>query len=87
MTGVRFTTLACPVQAVGTTTDGRAWYFRYRWGRWALSVSEPGGTVDDAVTANVEDRYVAVGYVGTDLDGFMDEAVAEAIIREHLDVA
>ena len=40
---------ACPSQWEGKTTDNRAVYVRYRWGYLSISVSDPGGSIDDAV--------------------------------------
>ena len=84
MNTFRLTCEACPTQAEGRTTDGRAFYFRHRSGYWTLSVSEPGGTVWDAAENEVDGINVAEGQCE---NGWMDEGDVRAIVGEHLDVA
>lgn len=76
----RMTCDACPTQAEGRTSDGRAFYFRYRSGRWTLRVSRPGGDVWQAVKGEI----IAEGERGDGLGGWMDEDDVRAIVSEHL---
>ncbi len=63
------TCIACPSQWEGSLEDGRAVYVRYRHG--ALSVAIGNG-VDEAVRNGMSDDALYAGYVGDELDGFMD---------------
>lgn len=56
----------CPSQWEGRTDDDRGVYIRYRGGHLTVGLSEPGGTVDDAVMADV--AYCEAGHA---LDGDM----------------
>lgn len=59
------TTMACPVQIEGTLTDGRCFYFRYRWGEARLGL---GVTIDLAT----EDDHVMVLEYGDTMQGGFD---------------
>jgi hypothetical protein len=62
-----------PVQFEGRLVDGRAFYFRYRWGRLWLGAAE---TFDAAV----QDAMVGpVARWGDDLDGSLDQAEVDAL--------
>lgn len=62
----------CPSQWEGQTDDGRAVYARYRYGKLWVGLSEPGGTVDDAVVATIEKRSTVHKIIGDEYDGWME---------------
>lgn len=65
----RLTCPSVPTQYEGTLTDGRIFYFRYRFGRAELGI---GRTPDDAVmeTLDSETPYLMLG---SDFDGWLGE--------------
>ena len=63
---LKCTSHCCPSQWEGATDKGEMIYIRYRWGRLTIQLSEPGGTVRDAVNAKflyqkqIGDEYAGV---------------------------
>lgn len=63
-----------PAQWEGRTDDDCAIYVRYRHGWLEISVSRPGGTVDDAIGAQLGEatgETVLSAKMGDDYDGHM----------------
>ena len=72
---------ACPSQWEFKTDGDRCCYVRYRWGYLSVCVSEPGGSVKDAV-GGVE---IFGRHLGDEFDGVLDWSVVLGFI-EDIDV-
>jgi len=47
VTEAKLTCPACPTQVEGTLEDGRAFYFRMRWGSWSISLDDEVVAIGD----------------------------------------
>lgn len=77
VTRIVMTCSSVPAQWEGRTEDDRAIYVRYRHGWLEVSVSDPGGSTDDAIGVQLgEDSgdVVLSKKVGGEWDGHMDAA-------------
>jgi hypothetical protein len=73
---------ACPPTAPGMTDDQRSVYVRYRGGCGALSLSEPGGSVDDAIDSSIRIDGPVLEWEGEHwLDGYLDYEKLREISR------
>lgn len=67
-----------PAQWEGRTDDDCAVYVRYRYGWLTIGVSEPGGSIDDAIDA--PDAFAS--HCGAEFDGQMSaEELMQATVR------
>lgn len=77
---LRCTCDACPSQWEGLTERNEALYIRYRWGRLIIQLSEPDGTINDAVNSG---RILYQKQIGDDFNGVIDiEEVMEIMKKE-----
>lgn len=69
-----WTCMGCPMQAEGTLTDGRWFYFRYRWGRATFGI---GDLIDAAIG---DPKTVGLDY-GDELQGVLGASESEELLQ------
>lgn len=87
VTEVLMTCPGLPAQWEGRTADDRALYVRYRHGWLEVSVSHPGGSVDDAIDVQLGkgtgERVLAV-QIGGEYDGHMEPSELAEHTKGHV---
>ncbi len=77
---IKNTSTRCPSQWEGITENNETFYILYRWGRLTLQLSEPNGTITDAVNTG---RVLYNKQIGPIYDGVITlEEVMEIMKKE-----
>ena len=79
---LKCTCSACPSQWEGLTERNESLYIRYRWGQLTIQLSEPDGTIKDAVNTG---RVLYSKQIGDGFEGIIDlEEVMEIMKKEYI---
>ncbi len=77
---IKNTSTCCPSQWEGITENNETFYIRYRWGRLTIQLSEPNGTITNAVNTG---RVLCNKQIGPIYDGVITlEEVMEIMKKE-----
>lgn len=77
---IKNTSTCCPSQWEGITESNETFYIRYRWGRLAIQLSEPDGTLKDAINSG---RILYQKQIGDEFAGVIHiEEVLEIMKKE-----
>jgi hypothetical protein len=82
---IKNTSTCCPSQWEGITESNEVIYIRYRWGRLAIQLSEPNGTITDAVNTGrvLYNKQIGAIYAGViTLEAVLEIMKKELIISE-----
>jgi hypothetical protein len=82
---IKNTSTCCPSQWEGLTENDEVLYIRYRWGRLAIQLSEPNGTIKDAVNTGrvLHNKQIGPIYAGViTIEEVMEIMKKELIISD-----